>query len=293
MKKTTLFLVVFILFQTLCFSQNDISKLNFDTMYYKAIDKWVVFPKAEKDSTYTFGFIYIDEMAGFTFRFKNTLKIKHQQLIPSKKDSIETTMIIYRLEPNTKKIAVLNDDQINTLKLPKKPQWLNTYKRNETSVRFLKQIGYHYNHIGASNKALAPLLKAYKIEPHFEGLEFELGFAYNATNQFEKAIPILEKAIQKNKDQLLYKELGYALMNSNQLKKAERVYTKGIKKAKDSSIKVEMAINMCSVFLNQKNRKKHDKWLKKAKKHMKENSPFKQYIDYFENEWEKQEQKTD
>ena len=227
-------------------------------------------------------------MAGFTFRFENSFKIEKQKLIPSKKDSIhQTTMIIHRLEPNTKLVTVLNESQINQLKLPRVPQWLEIYKKDEGSVNFLKQIGYHFNHIGASNEAIEPLLKAYKIEPHHPGLEFELSFAYNATKQFNKAIPLLEKAIENNKEQLLYKELGYALMNLKLFDKAENVFSEGIKYAKDNSIKAEMAINMCSVFLTKKNKPKYDKWLKIVKKHMDENSPYKQYVDYFENEWKK------
>ncbi|MUU79722.1 tetratricopeptide repeat protein [Winogradskyella endarachnes] len=273
-----------------CFSQQDLIPLKFDTKYYNAIDKWVAFPKTEKDSTYTLGFIYIDEMAGFTFNFENSFTIKNNILIPAKKDSIlNTTSLKSRLSTNTKNVAIINEEQIKELNLPSTPAWLEIYKNNEDSVEYLKQIGYHYNHIGASTNAIEPLLKAYNKQPHYKGLEFELAFAFNATKQFKKAIPVLEKAIaNKNNDQLIYKELGYALMNIEEYDKAENAFNEGIKNAKDNNIKVEMAINMCSLYFNNKNEKKYNKWIKIAKQYIDETSQFSKYIDYFESEWQKQ-----
>ena len=36
------------------------------------------------------------------------------------------------------------------------------------------------------------------MNPHFEGLEFELAYAYNHLEKYEKAIPILQKALKNN-----------------------------------------------------------------------------------------------
>ena len=43
------------------------SELKFETNFYDAINKWVVLPKKDNDSLYTYGFIYIDISAGITF----------------------------------------------------------------------------------------------------------------------------------------------------------------------------------------------------------------------------------
>ena len=45
MKRITHILILVILFQTKCFSQDSVTELKFDTKYYQAVDKWVAFPK--------------------------------------------------------------------------------------------------------------------------------------------------------------------------------------------------------------------------------------------------------
>lgn len=290
MNKLSFLIFIYSINSIFCFAQNDSIPLKFDTKYYNAVDKWVAFPKTEKDSTYTLGFIYIDEMAGFTFNFENSFTIKDQLLIPSEKDSVSKIAFIKsRLYTDTKNVAIINSKQLKELNLPLFPDWLEIYKSDEDNVEYLKQIGYLYNHAGASANAIEPLLKAYNKQPHFKGLEFELAFAYNATKQFKKAIPVLEKAIaNKNNDQLIYKELGYAFMNLQDFEKAESAFTEGIKNAKDDTIKAEMAINMCSVYFNKKDEKKYNKWIKIAKQYINETSQFSQYVTYFESEWQKQ-----
>ena len=59
----------FLLISSIGFSQSDEKELKFNTKYYDAVDKWIAFPQKEADTTYTFGFIYLDEQAGFTFDY--------------------------------------------------------------------------------------------------------------------------------------------------------------------------------------------------------------------------------
>jgi hypothetical protein len=54
------------------FSQN---QLKFDKRNVQCEDKWVAF-QMNKDSTYTFGFIYIDSQAGLTFNSEGQFKIE-------------------------------------------------------------------------------------------------------------------------------------------------------------------------------------------------------------------------
>src|SRR5690606_16633785 len=146
---------------------------------------------------------------------ETAFQIKEQSLVNIKRDSTVGFMK-YRLEPNTSLVSVLTDNQISKLGLPKEPKWLSFYKEDSEEVDYLKNEGYHFNHVGASDLALKPLLKAYEIEPHFDGLEFELSFAYNHLGQYEKAIPILEKAIENNpKNFYFYRELGFSYVNLN------------------------------------------------------------------------------
>ncbi|WP_452221522.1 tetratricopeptide repeat protein [Lacinutrix salivirga] len=278
-------ILFFIGFQTTVFAQENSTKIKFDTKYYDAVDKWIAFPKQTKDSIYAYGFIYIDEVAGLTFQLEDFFKLKNDILVGLDTINKGSSIIKNRLSAKTSNVYILTEKHRKDLKLPKEPDWLGIYKKADDDVEYLKQLGYHYNHIGASHNALKPLLKAYALEPHYEGLEFELGFAYNALQQFEKAIPVLEKAIKNSeKNHLLYKELGYAYTFLKDAKNAEKVYTKGIKISENEAIKCEMAVNMSQLFFNLKNKKKFKKWAAITRKYGSKTPQYLKYIDYFEKE---------
>lgn len=280
-------ILVLILISNIGFSQNNLKELKFDTQYFNAVDSWVAFPKKDTDSTYAYGFIYLDNQAGFTFNFETKFQIKEQQLITIKRDSTVGFMK-YRLESNTSLVSVLTDNQISMLNLPKEPEWLSIYKNDSDQVDYLKQEGYFYNHVGACELALKPLLKAYKMDPHFDGLEFELAFAYNHMGQFEKAIPILEKAIENNpKNYYFYKELGYSYLGLNKVEDAEKTYRKGIIKSDNDFEKSEMSVNMAQAYFKLKNKKRFDEWAELTRKYSTKDKRYLEYIDQFEQNWNK------
>ena len=68
-------------------------------------------------------------------------------------------------------MALLSDQNLQELNLPKIPDWLASYKKNDKSSAYLLKLGYAYNHVGASHQALKPLLEAYKINPKEKGLK--------------------------------------------------------------------------------------------------------------------------
>lgn len=285
MYKPFFFLFLLLISTTMVKGQEDY-ELKFDTDYYNAIDKWVAFPT--KDNNYSYGFIYFDDMAGFSFRYENSFTIDKNTLIPAKQDSIKTTMITHRLSKDTRKLHVLNAKELKDLKLPTKPKWLKIYNDNEQSVSYLHKLGYHLNHSGASESAISPLEKGYKLDPNFEGILFELAFAYNATQKFEKAIKLINLHLKDHsKNVFLYKELGYSYLNTNQLDKATKTFEKGIEISKNDIISAEMALNMASVAFNKKDTKAFKKWAALTKKYGKDNPQFMRYIDYFEKELNK------
>lgn len=273
-----------------CFSQAEITDLKFNKKYFQAIDEWVVFPKKEKDSTYLYGFIYVDQTAGFTFNVESSFQIKKGKFIV-KEDSLKGTYYIkHRLDSKYNKLnlAILNKLQLEVLNLPRSPKWLEGYNTNKSSVAFLKNIGYQLNHVGASEEAITYLLKAYDIDPKFKGLYFELSFAYNATRQFEKAKSILLEAINYDSERLLYyKELMFSYMNLRNNSEAEKATLKGLSLKGEDDIKAEMALNMTSVFFNLKEYNSFEKWLLITKKYQTTNASIKAYVNTFERELEK------
>ena len=273
-------LLLSILISNYCFSQ----ELKFDKKFSDAVDKWVAFNKKEDDSTYIYGFIYIDEQAGFTFDYASRFKINQNTLekLPNEMES----SIKSRLSPNTANVHILTENEIKQLNLPNQPEWLKSYKTNENSVSYLKNIGFHFNAVGASKNAIEPLLKAYKIEPHYVGLEFELAYAYNATKNHDKAIEILNEAIKNDpKNFWFLRELGFAYKNLGNLEKAEETYKKGISLSSDKNQKAEMAVNMAQSYFQTKNKKKFEEWAKITKQYSEKGSQFDQYVDYWSKNW--------
>lgn len=281
-----LILSLFILIYSFGFSQSNSTELKFNTKYYKAADKWIAFPKKEADTTYTFGFIYIDEQAGFTFDYTSNFEKTSDGLkkLPRQFEA----GLKSRLSKNTVDVAILSDEQIRQLELPKEPEWLAVYKEGSEKPEYLKNIGFHYNAVGASNLALKHLLKAYKIKPHLKGLEFELAYAYNATGKFNEAIPILEKAIENDSQTFwFYRELGFSYKNLGQVKKAEKIYRTGMKLTEDKAQKAEIAINLAQSYVQLKNEKKFNEWAKLTKKYSEKGSRFEEYIDAWAKEFDK------
>jgi len=258
-------------------------ELKFTTKFYDAVDKWVAFD-IEKDSTYIAGFIYIDVEAGFTFQFETFFAITDKGLEKGKMDS--NIVFKLRLSENTADVAILSDREIEQLGLPKIPDWLKYYKGNENS--YLVGMGYSYNHIGASHKAIEPLLKVYNKEPHFEGLEFELAYAYNATESFDKAIDVLNKAIKNNpKNFWFYRELGFSLIKQDKFNDAENAYLKGIELSTEKAQQAEMAHNMAYSYFRIKNKPKFEEWAKLTRKYADEDSQLYHNINLFEKSWDK------
>lgn len=268
------------------FAQKDAKSLEFKTNFYDALDKWVVVPKAEKDSLYLYGFVYLDDMAGFTFNVESTFYIdKSGKYIGIPADKV--SMIKHRLEKKTVLMAVLQSNKLKELGVQNVPDWLKYYNNYNSEVQKLTRIGYHLNALDACETALTYLLKADKIDPFYKGLTFEIAYAYNHLGQFDKSLIFLQKALEKDsKNDLLYKELGFSYMNLKKFKEAETTYKKGIEISKDDNIKSEMAVNMANVFFIEKNKLKFDEWATITRKYAKQNSPYLKYLDQFEKNWE-------
>lgn len=276
-----LILCFFLLNSSIGFSQLDTTELKFNTKYYDAVDKWIAFPQKQADTTYTFGFIYLDEQAGFTFDYNSHFEKTDSGLkkLPRQFEA----GLKSRLSHNTVNVAVLSEKQVSELELTKVPEWLAIYKEGSDQVGYLKNIGFHYNAAGASNLALEPLNKAYEMEPHFNGLEFELAYAYNAIGQFDKAIPIMENAIENDPyNFLFYRELGFSYKNLEQIDKAENMYREGMKLTNDKTQKGEMAVNMAQLYFQLKDKEKFNEWAKLTRKYSEKDSEFVRFI----GDWE-------
>ena len=139
--------------------------LKFDKRNVQCENKWIV-RQIDKDSIYTFGFIYIDSQAGLTFNYEGKFKIdKNGKFIRIKEEPISQKQ---RLVPNRIALAEIPEDKFKELTIEKEPSWMKFYKGDVNSVEHLYRWGYIYNGYQESEIALTYLEKADKINPNFE-----------------------------------------------------------------------------------------------------------------------------
>lgn len=254
--------VLLLLFAFALQAQTD---LVFNKRFVESEDRWVAFPKG-KDSSYPYGFIYIDAQAGLTLQYEGNFTVGSDGKFVSKK-ILENGIQKIRLQPNDVKVAFLPEERVKQLGHDWVPDWLSIYKKNNDSIGRMVRWGYFYNHWGASDKALTYLEKAYLLDPAKEGLEFELAYAYNALNRFNEAITVLEKAIQRKPNECFYyKELSYAHLNLNNMPKADEATHKAVQHCEDKNMKAEICYNLTFTYFKNKDKSNFAIWAAETKK---------------------------
>ena len=243
-------------------AQND---LIFSQRLVDCEDKWIVLPQ-NKDSTYTYGFVYLDNMAGLTFHLGGSFKVEEGKFLA--KEQPVTSMMKRRLAPNRTKVAILPKSRFKEINVDEYPEWLKVYKGADTaSIARLYKLGFTYNQWSEPLKALYYLDRASKIDPKYRGLIYEYAFAYNASKQYDKAIAVLNEAFISNpNDCNLLKELMYAQMNLKQVEKAIETCKKAYQSCSQKNIKSEMLYNITYHYFTQKDKEQFKTWAEEAKK---------------------------
>lgn len=243
-----------------------------------------------KDSLYSFGFIYIDATAGLTLNYEGDFKIdKTGKFNRIKQDSIrEVGFMKVRLEPNRVVIAEIPESKFTELKIEKTPKWLANYKTDENSVNRLYKWGFMYNGWNECEKALTYLEKAEKIEPNYNGLQTELAFSYNALKKYESAEICLLKAIKNNpNDCYTYKELAYSYNHQGKTDDVIKTYFTMVKTCKEENYIQETAYNLAFKYYETKDKVNFKKWKMEAEKWSKTENQFTKYLKLMETELNK------
>lgn len=250
-------------------------ELDFDKRFVECEDKWVAF-QMNDDSTYNFGFIYIDSEAGLTLNSEGTFKPLDGGSFEISK--IKETNIKVRLKPNNVKVAIIPNDLFQTLEIQEIPEWLKHYKTDINTVERQYKWGFMYNGWNECKKALPFLLKARTIDPDFNGLTVEIAYSYNCLKEYSKAIELLEEEIKKKpKDAYINKEFIYSVSKTNDIEKAITQYYKSIKEIKDNPYNAENCFNIMQFYYKKGDKKNFTKWHKELNKWPIENEQIKKY----------------
>jgi tetratricopeptide (TPR) repeat protein len=263
--------------------------LKFDKINVQCEDKWISY-QMDKDSTYTYGFIYIDPQAGLTFNYEGKFKIEKNGKFNKLKSEIENEIgfIKSRLQPNRIAIAEIPEGKFKELNIEKIPNWLKVYKTDENTVDRLYRWGYMYNGWNECEKALTYLEKANKIDPKFKGLQTELAFSYNALGKFDKAEFALEKAIKENpKDCYTYKELAYTYTKLVNFEKVAETYLTMTKICSEQNFVQETAHNLAYEYFKIKDKVNFKKWKAEAEKWSKSENQYTKNLNNMQTELDK------
>jgi len=277
--------ILFLLLLITC-AVNAQTNLKYDKRNVQCEDKWVSF-QMNKDSTYSFGFIYIDSMAGLTFNYQGRFKIINNVFVIQKGNDSNVNVKV-RLTPSRVVVAEIPEDRFKELNIEKYPDWLKVYKGNENSIERLYRWGFLYNGWGECAKALTYLEKAKEQQPNFKGLRVELAFSYNCMGKFDKAVTELQASLAENpKDAYVYKELIYAQIKSGQLDKAAETCAKATKICEDKKYNGENCYNLLVAYFTNKDKAKFGQWLDETKKWTADNTLFTKNVNAMEAELKK------
>jgi tetratricopeptide (TPR) repeat protein len=279
-------LILLTLFTTNFYAQN---LLQFDKRNIQCEDKWIAY-QMDKDSTYTFGFIYIDSKAGLTFNYEGKFKIEKNGVFNKLKSEVEKEVgfIKTRLQPNRIAIAEIPEAKFKELHIEKTPNWLKAYKTDENSVDRLYRWGYMYNSWNEFEKALTYLKKADKINSKFKGLQTEIGFSYNALGKFDDAEFTLKKAINENpEDCYALKELAYTYTRLVNFEKVAETYLIMTKSCTEQTFIQETAHNLAYEYFKIKDTINFIKWKTEAEKWSKFENQYTKNLNNMQTELEK------
>lgn len=276
---------ILILLTLISFKSSSQNLLKFDKVNTQCEDKWIAH-QINKDSTYTFGFIYIDSAAGLTFNYEGKFKIDENGKFNRIKE--EPISLKARLESNRIALAEIPESKFKELNIEKIPDWLKFYKRDENSVDRLYRWGFMYNGWNECEKALTYLEKAEKIDPNFKGLQTELAYSYNALEKYEKAEIALLKAIKNNpNDCYSYKELAYTDTKLKRFEKVAETYNKMVSICNEGNFIIETAYNLAYEYFKLKDKTKFVNWKNEVKKNSKSENRYTKNLDQMETDFDK------
>jgi tetratricopeptide (TPR) repeat protein len=246
-------------------AQSDNNTLVFNNKYIQCENRWIA--QQNKDSTFTYGFVYIDTYAGLTLDIAGSFKIEKNVFMPTPR---ENSLMKVRVPVNNNLIAIIPNDKLKELGVKTAPDWLKIYKGETPSASRNYRIGFVFNEWNECDSALIYLERAKTIDPNFKGLKAEFAFAYNALKKYDKAILVLEEALKETKGSCyLYKELVYAQMNLGLAEAAKSSAVRGIADCNDAEIKGEMAYNIAYQYYKLKDKQQFQTWSIEAAKWVK------------------------
>jgi len=240
--------------------------IDFNTAITDCVNRWVAYRSKPEENRFPYGFIYLDDASGFTFRHAGYFKITPEGRFEKLPEEKPVGLMLVRLQRG-RAAGPLPKQATEQLGLPERPDWLKIYDDGANSIEHRVRQGYWYNDFDASDKALPPLESAYREKPQAGGLAFELGFAYNVLGRFDEAVQVLKAALKQDKrDPKLGSELAFSYLASGRIQEAATTYLEFLKYcSSDCERRAEMALNLAECYRRLNDEPSRRIWLRNAK----------------------------
>ncbi len=240
---------------------------SFSSMAFDLENTWIIHASHE-NGRYMYVCVYLDLQAGFTsqigglFTLDRDGRAKPAPDWPSgelnAKVRLDHDFYAAPMPPGIQK----------DLGLTSPPDFLKFYHTDQKTPETLLARGFHLNHIGECERALAVLAPLYKAQPDLKGLAFELAYAYNALRKMDQALVVLEEAFRRDpKAPYIARELAYSYLHLGRYPESIATYLEAMKvvPAEDASERAEEALNLSLAYDGNKDQANSDIWLAKAK----------------------------
>jgi tetratricopeptide (TPR) repeat protein len=242
-------------------------ELTFNQAVSDCENRW--FGAEAQDGSVILGYVYIDPDAGFTFEHYGTLEEDGGLLRAVQSNLSREARLIHRIGRNFPATCLV-DDQVTALGLPLVPETMQFYKDSRPLGEHHAAWAYHYNHIGASDKALGHVLKAQEVGANSAALTFEHAFALNALEMFDATVRLLDPVyLVGGMTGDLIAELAYARLGQGDYQRAIELYTQAIDpdQGEVSSRRWEFARNIAAAYEKLGDGRQRDVWIERAEKY--------------------------
>jgi tetratricopeptide (TPR) repeat protein len=232
----------------------------FDKRIIDCENKWIV---TSTDSSYAYGFVYLDNSAGLTLNVEGSFTLDDDKLVVKKHEPAKI-----RISPTAVKVAVLPNDWFQELGILESPAWLSFYKTSENDINRLFRLGCTYNQWGDPTTALKYLNAVKKQSSRYPGLDIEYSRAFNEQKDYRRAQTYVNDAINSVIDEQNncknYIQQVFLLTGSNKMVNAEEIYFQALCECKGESTKAEMAYNIAFQYFKLNNKAKVHYWRKEV-----------------------------
>ncbi len=221
--------------------------LKFDKRLLDCENKWIAYP-ADSDGFYRFGFVYLDNFAGLTFKPMGLFKLEN--------DSFKGKKIneqIARIYPSKDLVAIIPADKFDELDLVETPKWLSFFK-NEAYIDRLFRLGYIHNQWEEYKKAINYLDKVYARDDRYPGLHTQIAIAEKRNGFTHLKAGYIRGYCDADK------EMVSNLISARKIKQAENTYYTSLFDCPDELKKAEMAYIIAFQYYKTKDIEKFKKW---------------------------------